>query len=148
MIEACGEDPNFLAGRSELGERRMIRFAPKANAHMRHRKVFAHVVVDHPQHRLEFRRLDQLYRGAMHPLAERVVLLAELHQFPQPCLEDPGFLTQADDLALGKRYRPAAVRVRNFDFRQRFGMFFEEFRVILQVAGNVLWAHSDSFLTG
>ena len=113
---------------------------------MRHGEVLAQVVVQRLQHGVQVAGGEQREAQAVHLFADGVVLLAELDQLRELALEHFAFFAQGEDLALGDRNRAAAVRMRDVDLRQQFGIVFEETGVVLQVAYDFFSFHRFLFL--
>ena len=78
-------------------------------------------------------------------LADRVVLLAELDDLAELPFELLGPVAQREDLPLADRDRAAAVRVRDVDLGERFGVVLEKLGMLFQITCDLFGFHRSPF---
>ena len=108
---------------------------------MGHREILAQVEVERIGRRREVSRAEQRERKAVHLFADCVVVFAEADEFAELGLEQLHLVPQRYDLALGKRDRAPAMRMRHVDRFEQRRILVEELRIGLEELRDVFGVH-------
>src|SRR5690349_13221944 len=113
---------------------------------MWHGKIFAQAEIDRVQRAADIGRRQERGRDAVHLVADRVILLAELDQLAQLAFELLGLLAKGEGLALADWDCATAVRMGNRDVGDLLCIVLEKFRMLLEPDCDFFGFHRSPFI--